>query len=220
MDMLSSNTEPMGKRQQNSLRNRQAILSAARACFQERGYENTTIRDLIKRTHLASGTFYNYFNSKQDIFAALLTEFLSSLNNNLSRSRRSAKTAEEFVCRSYQALYSATARDPLVYELAHRNDRALKELFGSGILGLIMISLEDDVRDAIEKKVLPDVDQDYLCAAFFGVAYETGLMVAERVHLHPEQGDDEVEMATRFSTALFIGGLSRLSALPCRRRLP
>jgi len=43
------------------------------------------------------------------------------------------------------------------------------------------------------------------------------LMVAERVHLHPEQCDDEVEMATGFSTALFIGGLSRLAALPCRR---
>ncbi len=220
MDMLSSKKKIIGKREQNSLRNRQAILSAARECFQERGYENTTIRDLINKTDLASGTFYNYFRSKRDIFAALLTDFLGGLNESLIRSRRSAETAEEFVHRSYLALYSATARDPLVYELAHRNDRALKELFGSGILGLIMISLEDDVRDAIEGKILPDVDQDYLCTAFFGVAYETSLMVARRVHRHPEQGDDEVEMATCFSTALFIGGLSRLAALPCRRPLP
>jgi AcrR family transcriptional regulator len=220
MDMLSSKKENIGKREQNSLRNRQAILSAARVCFQERGYEKTTIRDIIKKTDLASGTFYNYFRSKRDIFAALLTDFLGGLNENLIHSRRTADTAEDFVHRSYLALYCATAKDPLVYELAHRNDRALKEVFGSDILGLIMISLEDDVRDAIERKVLPDVDQDYLCAAFFGVAYETSLMVAGRVHQHPEQADDEVEMATCFSTALFIGGLSRLTALPCRRPLP
>ncbi|MBQ0831451.1 TetR/AcrR family transcriptional regulator [Marinobacter sp.] len=214
MDMLSSEKEATGKREQNRLRNRQAILNAARICFQEQGYESTTIRDLIQKTDLASGTFYNYFRSKQDIFAALLSDFLSGLNENLIRSRRSAKTTEEFIHCSYLALYSATARDPLVYELAHSNDRALKELFGSGILGLIMMSLEDDVRDAIEKKVLPEVDQEYLCTAFFGVAYGTSLMVARRVHQRPEQADNEVHRATDLSTALFTGGLPKLMALP------
>ncbi|MDO6440607.1 TetR/AcrR family transcriptional regulator [Marinobacter sp. 2_MG-2023] len=220
MDMLSSKKEVMGKREQNSLRNRQAILSAARVCFKELGYENTTIRDLIRKTDLASGTFYNYFRSKRDIFAALLADFLGGLNEHLIQSRRTANTAEEFIHRSYLALYSATARDPLVYELAHRNDRALNELFGSGILRLIMISLEDDVRDAVERKVLPDVDQDYLCTAFFGVAYEASLVLAGRVHENPERGDEEVAMATCFSTTLFIGGLERLAALPCERPLP
>ncbi|SOB75023.1 transcriptional regulator, TetR family [Marinobacter sp. LV10R510-11A] len=214
MDMLNSEKKVIGKREQNRLRNREAILAAARICFQEQGYENTTIRDLIHKTDLASGTFYNYFRSKQDIFAALLTDFLSGLNEHLIRSRRSAETAEDFIHRSYLALYSATARDPLVYELAHRNDRALKVLFGSGILGLIMMSLEDDVRAAIEQKILPEVDQEYLCAAFFGVAYETSVMVARHVHQHPEQAEDEIKRATDFSTALFTGGLRKLTALP------
>lgn len=214
MDTLSSDKKTRGKREQNRLRNRQAILTAARICFQDQGYENTTIRDLIQRTDLASGTFYNYFRSKQDIFAALLSDFLSGLNAQLSHSRRSAKTAEDFIYRSYLALYSATAQDPLVYELAHRNDRALTDLFGSGILGLIMMSLEDDVGAAIERKVLPDADQEYLCRAFFGVAYETSLMVARRVYRHPEQAEDEVLRATEFATALFTGGLAKLTTLP------
>lgn len=214
MDMLNSSQEVAGKREQNRRRNRHAILTAARLCFQEQGYENTTIRDLIQKTDLASGTFYNYFRSKQDIFAALLADFLSGLNEHLIRSRRSANTAEDFIHRAYLALYSATARDPLIYELAHSNDRALKELFGSDILELIMMSLEDDVRNAIEQKVLPNIDLEYLCAAFFGVAYETSLMVARRVHQHPEHADEEVKRATDFSTALFTGGLAKLTALP------
>lgn len=214
MDMLSSNKETPGKRERNRLRNQAAILNSARICFQEKGYENTTIRDLIKKTDLASGTFYNYFRSKQDIFAALLTDFLSGLNENLTRSRRSADTSEAFIYRSYHALYSATARDPLVYELAHRNDRAIRELFGSGILELIMMSLEDDVRDAVARGILPDVDQEYLCAAFFGVAYETSLLVARRVHLHPEQAEFEVGRAAKLTTALFKSGLPGLAPLP------
>ena len=49
-----------GKRAQNQLQNRQAILTAAREVFAEVGYEAASVRDIIGRTGLASGTFYNY----------------------------------------------------------------------------------------------------------------------------------------------------------------
>jgi AcrR family transcriptional regulator len=214
MDTLQSKDQAAGKRELNRHRNRQAILGAAKDCFRERGYDNSTIRDIIRRTHLAAGTFYNYFSSKQDIFAALLTNFLAHLNDNMIRNRRSAETAQDFIYDAYYALYSATARDPLVYELAHRNDRVLRELFGSDILGLAMLSLEDDVRDAVERGLIPDLDQDYLCSAFFGVAYEMSLAVARRVRKSPDLADDEALKATQFSTALFLGGIPGLAPLP------
>ncbi len=214
MDMLQSSEEVAGKREQNRIRNRGAILHAARECFRERGYENSTIRDIVRRTGLAAGTFYNYFSSKQDIFAALLTDFLTNLNDNLTRHRRAANNTEDFIHYAYLALFTATARDPLVYELAHRNDRALRELFGSDILGLTMLSLEDDVREAMDRGLLPRIDHEYLCAAFFGVAYETSLTLARRAHRNPESAEAEALRATRFSSALFIGGLPRLAELP------
>ncbi|HTN34194.1 MAG TPA: TetR/AcrR family transcriptional regulator [Marinobacter sp.] len=214
MDLLQSGEQALGKRELNRRRNHQAILDAARECFRERGYDNSTIRDIIRRTNLAAGTFYNYFSSKQDIFAALLTDFLSHLNDNLIHNRRSAETIEDFIHNAYMALYTATARDPLVYELAHRNDRALRELFGSDILGLTMLSLEDDVREAVERGLIPPLDQDYLCSAFFGVAYEVSLTVARRVYQYPQAANDEALKATQFSTALFLGGIPSLAALP------
>src|SRR5690554_3037229 len=136
MDLLQSGEQALGKRELNRRRNHQAILDAARECFRERGYDNSTIRDMVRRTGLAAGTFYNYFSSKQDIFAALLTDFLSHLNEDMSRYRRSASTTRDFIYFAYLALYSATARDPVIYELAHQNQRALRDLFGSDILGL------------------------------------------------------------------------------------
>jgi AcrR family transcriptional regulator len=54
-----------GKREQTKLANRSAILEAGRQIFAELGYEGTTVRDIIRRTELASGTFYNYFKSKE-----------------------------------------------------------------------------------------------------------------------------------------------------------
>ncbi|MDX5327190.1 MAG: TetR/AcrR family transcriptional regulator [Marinobacter sp.] len=213
MDMLKLSEDVGGKRAMNRIRNRNAILVAARECFRENGYDNSTIRDMVRRTGLAAGTFYNYFSSKQDIFAALLTDFLGHLNEDMSRYRRSASSTRDFIYYAYLALYSATARDPAIYELAHQNQRALRDLFGSDILGLAMLSLEEDVRDAIARGLLPDLDPEYLCAAFFGVAYDISTVVARRTHQEPELSQQEAEKAARFSTELFLGGLPAMAEL-------
>lgn len=207
MDILKTKPQAAGKRERNRIQNRNAILHAARECFREQGYDNSTIRDIVRRTGLAAGTFYNYFSSKQDIFASLLTDFLDKLNHNLSECRKSARSAEDFIQSTYLALFLSTADDPLVYELAHRNDHAIRELFGSDILGLAMLSLEEDVKDAVERGLLPEVDQEYLCSAFFGVAYELSLQLAHRAHHHPEQAEREARNATEFASTLLLGGL-------------
>src|SRR3954453_9576130 len=62
---------PTGKREQTKVANRQAILDAAREVFGELGYEAATERHIIRRTGLAAGTFYNYYRSKEEVFAAL-----------------------------------------------------------------------------------------------------------------------------------------------------
>ncbi|MBN7769451.1 TetR/AcrR family transcriptional regulator [Marinobacter daepoensis] len=214
MDMLNLATpQATGKRALNRIRNQRAILGAARDCFREHGYDNTTIRDIVRRTGLAAGTFYNYFSSKQDIFAALLSDFLTSMNDDMSQQRQAASSTREFVYHAYLALYSATARDPVVYELAHQNQRALRNLFGSDILGLTMLSLEEDVRNAIARGLLPAVDTDYLCAAFFGVAYDTSMLVARRAHQSPESAQNEARKAAEFSTQLFLGGFPAMATL-------
>ncbi len=214
--MDSSGTPPTGsgKRERNRIRNRTAILDAARACFRDQGYDNTTIRDIVRRTDLAAGTFYNYFPSKQDIFTALLSDFLTQLNRSLTQNRRAAGSSEDFIHSAYLALFTATARDPMVYELAHHNDRALREQFGADLLGLTMRSLEEDVREAMRRGLLPELDHGFLCSAFFGVAYEMSLVVARRAHENPGQAAQEALQATRFSTALFLGGIPQVSTLP------
>ncbi|MFT4444873.1 TetR/AcrR family transcriptional regulator [Parvimonas sp. G1967] len=43
------------------------IIQAALDIFQEKGYEKTTIRDIMLKTEFGLGTFYLYFKSKQDL---------------------------------------------------------------------------------------------------------------------------------------------------------
>ena len=45
---------------------KEQILAAARAVFDEKGYESATISDVVRRAGVAQGTFYLYFASKRD----------------------------------------------------------------------------------------------------------------------------------------------------------
>ena len=47
------------------------ILAAARKLFQQKGYDGTTIADIVQVAGVAQGTFYLYFSSKRDAFLAL-----------------------------------------------------------------------------------------------------------------------------------------------------
>lgn len=49
---------------------KQEIIETALEIFQEKGYENTTIKDIAERMNVAQGLCYRYFKSKQEIFAA------------------------------------------------------------------------------------------------------------------------------------------------------
>ncbi len=53
---------------------RDEILAAARHVFATRGFRGTTIADIAEEAHIALGTIYLYFASKDDVFAALNEE--------------------------------------------------------------------------------------------------------------------------------------------------
>lgn len=56
--------------------NRAAILKAAGALFAEKGFEDTTTRDIAQRAGLAIGTMFNYFPSKETMAMSMVNEAL------------------------------------------------------------------------------------------------------------------------------------------------
>lgn len=50
---------------------RQEILAAALRCFAGNGFHATTITDIVRASGVSQGTFYLYFETKDDVIAAL-----------------------------------------------------------------------------------------------------------------------------------------------------
>jgi len=55
-------------------RTRSALIAAARNVFEQLGYLDARLVDITKAAECAAGTFYTYFSSKEEIFAAVLDE--------------------------------------------------------------------------------------------------------------------------------------------------
>ncbi|WP_072750869.1 TetR/AcrR family transcriptional regulator [Rhodococcus maanshanensis] len=57
---------------ERGLRTRAALIAAARKVFERSGYLDTRLIDITKAAKCSAGTFYTYFASKEEIFAAVL----------------------------------------------------------------------------------------------------------------------------------------------------
>lgn len=64
---------------------REQVLRAATEVFAHKGYHATSVGDIIKRAHIARGTFYLYFENKRQIFEAILDMALQGLVSRLHR---------------------------------------------------------------------------------------------------------------------------------------
>jgi AcrR family transcriptional regulator len=58
----------MNLRQRKALQTKMKILNAALELFNEKGFSNVTVDEIIEKTETSKGAFYNHFKSKHDIF--------------------------------------------------------------------------------------------------------------------------------------------------------
>jgi AcrR family transcriptional regulator len=192
----------VGRRERTKAANRAAILAAALDVFAEQGYEAAGVRDIIRRTDLASGTFYNYFPDREAIFRALVEDTGREARRRVRAARRRARTAEEFVEGGFRAFFEYIVEDRQRFAFMRRNLDTLRTRFGDAVLPAGTDELAEDLRAAIAAGHLPAIDVDYCAHAMIAVGLELGTRLAERT-------PPDVEGATAFASALFLGALAR-----------
>jgi AcrR family transcriptional regulator len=194
-----------GKRERTKAHNRRAILEAATEVLTEMGYGAASIRDVIRRTGLASGTFYNYFPDKQSVFRAVLDEHTTELRRRLRDARARARDAETIVREGFQTYFAFIVEDRALFEMLRRNAGTVRELFDTPALESGILELLEDLRTLAARGELPaSLDLDALAAAMGGVAFELGIRLSE-------QDAPDVERTAGFASELFLGGMDRLA---------
>lgn len=70
---------PFVPKQMRAQQKRLALLESGRILFQEKGFEQTTAKDIASHANVATGTFYRYFSDKRQLLMSLLENQLDKL---------------------------------------------------------------------------------------------------------------------------------------------
>ncbi len=194
-----------GRREELKAQNRAKLLAAARKVFAEKGLGEATARDIVRETDLASGTFYNYFEDKNDVFRALLSEHAEKARRIARVQRRQpGRTVEERVQGAYRAYFELVLDDREMFRVLRRNAGAVSVVADEELFEPAIRELVEDLAEWAEAGDLPQLDLDYLGTAMAGVAFQVATHLAERE-------PPDVEAAASFCTKLFLGGIRDLS---------
>ena len=106
---------------------RAQILQAAAACFERKGYQRTTMADIIKESGLSAGAIYVYFAGKQDIVRAVAQESVTARVEAIT-----AQAGDGALSPGDLASGAAAAPSfaPELWSLARRDDKVRELLVG------------------------------------------------------------------------------------------
>ncbi len=196
-----------GKREQTKLANRRAILDAAREVFAELGHESATVRDIIRRTGFASGTFYNYFRSLDEVFEALADDGAARFRPILRACWEASNTFEGYVRAAIQAYFDFMAYEHETLQDHHPTGEKHPHMrVQTPEMERVFEEVRDAFLQAMEHDAAPRVDADYLAAACIAMAREVGDKMLERRPI-------DTSAAADFAVKLIMGGIPALPRL-------
>lgn len=183
--------------------NREALLEAARQVFSTVGYEAATVRDIARASGLASGSFYNYFVDKDEIFGVIVDGTFDTLDASLPAARRSATDLRGFLHGPYRLVVLVALDDPETAAIIARNQTAFRELFYlARAKSSIQRELEADLRDWTASGRMAPHQTGPMAEAMISL----GMDLLVQVALDPDSADARVAfLVDLFSRALRPG---------------
>ncbi|MFI6956846.1 TetR/AcrR family transcriptional regulator [Nocardia sp. NPDC050408] len=113
------------------MRTRSALVTAAREVFERDGFLDARISDISKAAGVASGSFYTYFDSKEEIFAAVVEQVREEMLHPHVRERVGIDDPRELIAaanREYLLSYRRNARLMAVLEQVSKIDEKFRVL--------------------------------------------------------------------------------------------
>lgn len=95
----------LSKREAKKLQSKHTIINCAIALFSQRGLKDTSIADIMQEANLGIGTFYNYFQSKDDLLSSLLSQIGYDIRQYFLKTKAEKKSEAEVL--NAIVLYSA-----------------------------------------------------------------------------------------------------------------
>lgn len=110
LNTISGADQP-NRRERKKTEHRARIVTAAFKLFAGKGFDATTVADIMTEADLGTGTFYNYFRSKEDVVGYLLQTRLEKLRLEIAALVESSYSGREKVRRLFNIVGNSFTDD-------------------------------------------------------------------------------------------------------------
>jgi AcrR family transcriptional regulator len=176
---------------------RAELVSAAATVFAQRGVANTAVSDIVKAAGVAQGTFYLYFDSKDDVILAVVERIADvMIEETAARVADESSAIDKLL--GLGGVFAEAGSVPEateLVELMHRpENRLLHDRLAEGMTPRLVALLEAIVEQGVAEGVFK-VD-DSRAAAWFVLA---GLQSVELAHTAVPDMPAALTTATEFA---------------------
>ncbi len=175
-------------------RTRAALIEASYHLFLSRGYHGTSMRDIANAAGIALGGIYNHFDTKEDIFLAMLAERHPFINIVPALQAACGETVEELVSDAAARMIAALGQSQdmlglMLVEQVEFNGKHIPQLIKRYYPGL---------KEFVERLYqvrgpLRPIPKPVLLRAFIGLFFSyfitERLLVAQQSARHPHHND-------------------------------
>ncbi len=184
--------------------NREIIINSAREVFAKKGYDNSSVREIIGSTSLGAGTFYNYFPDKLSLFKSINERIVSDFSNYFLKEIEKSNTFEEVVHIAFSSWFNWISNQEEHHLFIKNNKKYLLDLkwlnTRSKEYKIFYENLLKFVVNLSKKTKFPNNDISFMVTSVIAVATNLGDEMLSRQDITPED-------ATVFATKLFLKGL-------------
>jgi len=134
---------------------RREILVAARELFTTKGYDQTSVNDILKIVDIAKGTFYYYFASKEEVLEAIILDIVdegAKRAENILKDR-SIPLVNRIIMAIMAQAPEFEGSEEIKEELHKVENTKLERLYLTAMLKRMAPILQEAVDEGIEKDI-------------------------------------------------------------------
>lgn len=140
----------IGKRELQKQQVRERLLAEALHLFSEQGLEKTTVADIVDRTGIARGTFYNYFTDINSLFDALIESHNTRVKESIQQARIQSDNVYDYLFHTFKNYFDLIGTEEMIRFHVVNQAHIRQSSYQSEIIKVIVKNLNRDLKSDLK----------------------------------------------------------------------
>jgi AcrR family transcriptional regulator len=198
------------RKEREKLSRKKDIMDAAAVLFSVKGFDHTTLEEIAAKAEFGTGTIYNYFQSKEEIFRSIIESVFDANIQLLEACSKSTNTFVDFLRLYTQRVFDYFSQNKeallilasMYIAIGEKAVKMKEELIASRNCDMDDIIMQK-IKEGIKNKEIKKVNPEYLGHVFHNLLfpYITNLIKSNKLN------ESEINLHVNFILDVLFNGI-------------